>query len=45
MIDKAMVKNKIERIEEDLLHLKGFVGFSFDKVAKSYNTHKIVDAL
>lgn len=45
MIDNAMVKNRIERIEEDLLHLKDFVGFSFDDIAKSYNTHKIVERI
>lgn len=45
MIDNAMVKNRIERIEEDLLHLKDFVGFSFDDIAKSYNTHKTVERI
>lgn len=45
MIDNATVKNRIERIEEDLLHLKNFIGFSFDDIAKSYNTHKTVERI
>lgn len=40
-----MVKNRIERIEEDLLHLKDFVGFSFDDIAKNYNTHKAAERI
>ncbi len=45
MINKAMVKKRIERVEDDLLHLKDFVGFSFDDVAKNYNTHKTVERI
>jgi len=45
MIDIAMVKNRIDRIEEDLLHLKDFAGLTFDEVARNYNTHKIVERI
>lgn len=45
MINNAMVKNRIERIEEDLLHLKDFVGFPFDDIAKNYNMHKTVERI
>lgn len=45
MIDNAMVKNRIERIEEDLLHLKDFVSLSFDDIAKNYNTHRTVERI
>ena len=45
MIDIAMIKNRIDRIEDDLLHLKDFVGLTFDDVARNYNTHKIVERI
>lgn len=40
-----MVKNKIDRIQEDLLHLEDFLDVSFDEVAKDYNTHKVVERI
>ncbi|QQG40755.1 MAG: DUF86 domain-containing protein [Candidatus Levyibacteriota bacterium] len=45
MIDEKMVVEKIRRIQIELLNLERFEVFTFDEVAKNYDTHTIVERI
>jgi len=45
MLNKKLIKEKIKHIQEDLLHLKDYQNLSFDKVAKDYTTHKVIERI
>jgi len=45
MLDKKLIKEKIKLIQEDLLHLKDYQNLSFDKVARDYVTHKVIERI
>jgi len=45
MLEIEMIKNKVERIQFDLSHLKEYIGFSFDDIAKDYILHKAVERM
>ena len=45
MLNKKLIKEKINLIQTDLLHLKDYKDLSFDEVAKNYATHKIIERI
>ena len=45
MIDKKLVKTKINSIQNNLEQLKRFENLSFEKVVENYDTHKIVERI
>ncbi|MGB9707047.1 MAG: type VII toxin-antitoxin system HepT family RNase toxin [Microgenomates group bacterium] len=45
MLNKKLIKEKINLIQTDLLHLKDYKNLGFDEVAKNYATHKIIERI
>ena len=45
MVDKNMVKGKINLIQNDLRQLSRFKNYSFEQIVQSYDTHKIIERI
>lgn len=45
MLDKKLIKEKINLIQSDLIHLGDYKNLSFDELAKNYATHKTIERI